>query len=81
MESFFMRLLNPALIWVLIPITWLVLTSVVEVLKLAQRHRERMALIQQGIHPDLEEDSSSFEETEPLNPAHRETTGYEVVGK
>ena len=48
------RLLNPALIWIFIPIAWLLFSTIVEIIKIAQRHRERMALINQGIHPDLD---------------------------
>lgn len=78
MENFLMKLLNPALIWVLIPITWLLLTTVVEILKLAQRHRERIAMINQGMHPDLEAEVDA----EPaFDPANRETVTYESVNR
>ena len=84
MQEFFFRLLNPALIWIFIPITWLVLTSIVEILKLVQKHRERMALIHQGIHPDLEleEASADFDGEMRSTPAReveratRETAEY-----
>ena len=46
------RLLHPGIVWVLIPITWLVVTGVVEVIQSVQRHSERIAMIEQGIHPD-----------------------------
>ncbi len=46
---------NPALIWVLIPIIYFVVSGICEFTKLVHKHQERMALIRQGIHPDLVE--------------------------
>ena len=79
LQDFLFRLLNPALIWILIPITWLLLTTVVEILKLVQKHRERMALINQGIHPDLEPDEREAVASElhdAVEHVTRETAEY-----
>ena len=49
-ELFF---LNPAVVWVLIPIAAILTTGIQQLVKMYFRHRERIALIEQGIHPDL----------------------------
>jgi len=63
MEDFLMGLLSPRLIWVFIPITWLILATIDGVIKSFHKHRERMALIRQGIHPDFPE----FEDASPTD--------------
>ncbi|MCA9196223.1 MAG: hypothetical protein KDA87_01755 [Planctomycetales bacterium] len=48
-EHFF---LNPAVVWVLIPIVAIVVTGIQQIIRMVLRHRERIAMIEQGIHPD-----------------------------
>ncbi len=67
---------NPALIWVLIPITYFLVNGICEFTKLVQRHQERMALIRQGIYPDLIE-SDERPDTSPVN--HNKTDSPHVI--
>lgn len=48
-EAFF---LNPAVVWVIIPVAAIVLGGVSEIYKMYCRHQERIAMIENGIHPD-----------------------------
>lgn len=48
------RLLNPAVVWVLIPIVAIVAPLVVNFQKNRWKHEERMAKIAAGIDPDAE---------------------------
>ncbi|NNE01164.1 MAG: hypothetical protein HKN47_27940 [Pirellulaceae bacterium] len=48
-QAFF---LNPALVWVLIPLSFIVLGAASEIYKRYCDHQERMAMIENGIHPD-----------------------------
>lgn len=50
-ESFF---LNPAVVWVLIPVTAIAFGGAKEIYKQYCSHQERLEMIQAGIHPDLE---------------------------
>ena len=43
---------NPAVLALLIPIVAIVMTGIVGILKCMNTHRERMAMIEQGMHPD-----------------------------
>ena len=43
---------SPAVVWVLIPLTVLTFLGLQQLAKLYFNHQERMALIDQGIHPD-----------------------------
>ena len=50
-EEFF---LNPAVVWVLIPITAILLGGIHKLYEQYCRHTERIEMIQSGIHPDLD---------------------------
>ena len=43
---------SPAVVWVLIPLTVLTFLGIQQLAKMYFDHQERMALIDQGIHPD-----------------------------
>lgn len=45
-------LMNPATVWVLIPVVAIVVTGVRAMTKANHRHRERMAMIERGMNPD-----------------------------
>ena len=48
-ELFF---LNPAVVWVLIPVTAILVGGIQQLVKMICRHRERIAMIEQGMNPD-----------------------------
>jgi hypothetical protein len=50
-EVFF---LNPAVVWVLIPVTAIIFGGAQKIYEQYCRHQERLEMIQNGIHPDLE---------------------------
>ena len=43
---------NPAVMVFMIPIAAIVVGGVITITKMYMRHRERMAMIEQGMHPD-----------------------------
>ena len=47
-----MFFLNPAVVWVLIPIAAILLSGIQALAKMYFTHQERIAMIEQGIHPD-----------------------------
>jgi hypothetical protein len=48
----FDRVLDPSTVWVVIPVTGIVMGCAVAIVKSVIRHRERMAKIGMGIDPD-----------------------------
>ena len=52
LAGLFDRLLNPSVLPFLIPITAILVGGVIVVTKLLIRHRERIAMIEQGMNPD-----------------------------
>ncbi len=44
--------MNPAVVWVLIPVAAILVGGIQAVLKMYFTHQERIAMIEQGIHPD-----------------------------
>ncbi len=46
-------ILNPATVWILIPIVAILCGTVTSILKKVQKHQERMAMIHSGMHPDF----------------------------
>lgn len=44
--------LNPAVVWVLIPVSVIVIGGVTEIYKRYCKHQERIAMIENGMHPD-----------------------------
>lgn len=44
--------LNPAVVWVLIPVTAILVGGIQQLVKMVLTHQERIAMIEQGIHPD-----------------------------
>jgi hypothetical protein len=57
-EEFF---LNPAVVWILVPITAIVLASAQKIYEQYCRHAERIEMIQSGIHPDLDKQDENVE--------------------
>lgn len=51
-ESVVDKMLDPAVSWVLIALCAIVVGGIVTIVKAVIRHRERMALIDAGLHPD-----------------------------
>ncbi len=52
-DPFWTRLLEkPEILGVLIPIIAVIAFATIVIIKLLIRHRERMAMIERGIHPD-----------------------------
>ncbi len=49
---FWERVLRPEIIWVIVPVIALCVWGVLSLMGNVHRHRERMAMIQQGMHPD-----------------------------
>ena len=52
MQDIFRALMNPAIIWVLIPLAAIIGAFVNKGLKARYEHEERMAKIENGIDPD-----------------------------
>ena len=52
-------LLTPSCIWIFIPIAAILSEAVLRLFKLYHRHTERMAMIERGLHPDLQEESDT----------------------
>ena len=55
------RLLRPDVLALSIPIVAIVMCGVIVVSRMLIKHRERMALIEQGMHPDYPLDEQSPE--------------------
>lgn len=66
-------LFNPAVVWVLIPIVAIVVSAVAKIMHRSQEHRERMAMIAAGLHPDYPPDEDPDTGTEM---DLRETTAH-----
>jgi hypothetical protein len=64
MKSLVHELLDPAVVWVLIPLAAMVLFGVLSVTHSFIRHRERMAKIGMGIDPD---DQPNLEQSQPVD--------------
>jgi hypothetical protein len=45
-------LLNPATVWVLIPVAAILIGGIGAIMKQTQRHKERMAMIERGMDPN-----------------------------
>jgi hypothetical protein len=46
------RILQPQVVWVLIPVAGIVMVGINSALAQIHRHRERLAMIEQGLDPD-----------------------------
>ena len=46
------RILDPSILVFLIPIVAIIAGATIKIVKMVHRHNERIAMIQQGIHPD-----------------------------
>lgn len=44
--------LNPAVVWVTIPIAAILIGGIQTLVKMYYSHQERIAMIEQGMHPD-----------------------------
>ncbi len=47
-----MFFMNPAVVWVLIPVAAILIGGIQALAKMYFSHQERIAMIEQGIHPD-----------------------------
>lgn len=56
-----MMLFNPAVVWVLIPIVAILAGTIAKIIQRSQEHRERMAMIGAGLHPDFPPDEDPQE--------------------
>ena len=65
-------LFSPAIVWVFIPITAILVGTLGTIIHKSQQHRERMAMIAAGMHPDFPPDEEEEEIGDPL----RETAAY-----
>lgn len=66
-------LFNPAVVWVLIPIVAIVVGAIAKIIQRSQEHRERMAMIAAGLHPDYPPDEIPDDTT---GSGLRETTAH-----
>ncbi|MEZ6115517.1 MAG: hypothetical protein R3C28_02935 [Pirellulaceae bacterium] len=66
--------LNPAVVWVMIPIVAIVVTGIQQIIRMVLRHRERIAMIEQGIHPDA--DAPSHDANSEMDWRLRTTTSH-----
>jgi hypothetical protein len=66
-------LFSPAVIWIFIPITAIIVGTLSSIIHKSQQHRERMAMIAAGMHPDFPPDEEVAENTDDTL---RETAGY-----
>jgi len=48
-------ILRPEILWAVIAIVGILAWAVVSVVRLQHRHRERLAMIERGMHPDPDE--------------------------
>ena len=63
MEAEWMRLLfRPETLVFLIPITGILVGGIIAIMKILIHHRERMTMIEHGIHPDYPPEESLEEE-------------------
>ena len=70
------RILSPEIIWVFIPLVAILCGSIISLVKRGHRHRERMAMIAAGMHPDFPPD----EDPEALEGPHAgQSADYEHV--
>ena len=70
-------LFSPAVIVFLIPIVAIVCVVVTSLAKKHYKHRERMAMIEQGIHPDYPPDEDTADLMDEVNPlAGKETADF-----
>ncbi|MBN1851811.1 MAG: hypothetical protein JW829_03775 [Pirellulales bacterium] len=65
------RLLSPEIIWVFIPIIAILCGSITSIIVRFHKHRERMAMIAAGFHPDFPPDEEPMEEE---NDSHEQET-------
>lgn len=63
---------NPAVVWVLIPVTAILVGMIGTIVHRSQQHRERMAMIAAGMHPDYPPDDDPPMDGGP----GRETTAH-----
>jgi len=64
-EGLFDLLRRPDFVVFLIPITAILVGGVIAITKMGIAHRERMAMIQQGIHPDYPPEEAPEAEGQP----------------
>ena len=63
MTEILKSLMNPGVIWVLIPLAAIIGAMVNKGLKAHYNHQERMAKIENGIDPDKYSEQNSFQKT------------------
>ncbi len=75
------RLFDPAVVWVLIPLAVIAALVGSRLARAWMRHRERMAMIEQGMHPDARHDADEPDERyEAESPALGEGDLEELDG-
>ncbi len=62
--SVLQRILQPDILGVMIPIVAIITFGGLAIIRVMFRHRERMAMIEHGIHPDYPPDDVESEERE-----------------
>ena len=66
-------LFNPAVVWIFIPVVAILVGAMAKIIQRTQEHRERMAMIAAGLHPDYPPDEAPNTNTEANL---RETTAH-----
>jgi hypothetical protein len=56
---------RPEIVVFLIPLTAILVFGIVAIARLLIRHRERMAMIERGMHPDHPEEAQPTEQDDP----------------
>jgi hypothetical protein len=51
-NTVWLRLLQPEIVIFLIPIVAIIAGAIIKIVKMVHAHNERIAMIQQGMHPD-----------------------------
>jgi hypothetical protein len=57
---FWRRLLDPDVVVFLIPIVAIIAGATIKIVKMVHAHNERIAMIQQGMHPDFPPDNDEI---------------------
>ena len=69
------RILQPEIIWVFIPLAVILCGSTIALVRRGHRHRERMAMIAAGMHPDFPPN----EDPDALEGPYGQSMDYEHV--
>jgi hypothetical protein len=61
---FWRRLLDPDVVVFLIPIVAIIAGATIKIVKMIHAHNERIAMIQQGMHPDYPPENDEINKTQ-----------------